>query len=590
MRYRSRVDLDLSGRSVIGIAGDNEVGKSTILDVLAYNAYGRTARDGLRDVDLISRPGDGDMVTQVVWRFPDSSTLEIERGRTRKNTPVLSVAGITTRNAAEAEEAIRSKVRASFDDFRALTYFAQGQVNGFMEGNKREYLSRWTAGLVTWDRIAQRAKDRRVLCEADLIAARTREEAAEQLADTVSQAAALCRQAKAAAAAATDRYEAAQRRLDALSDKAARARAVIQGRREAREHLDYLRQATVGAVDGVHRAQAVAKEAVSSADSAKGGVCPILSIDCVALAAYKGEKLRAAARKARSALVRAQEQARYAKDAVDRCEAQLRSIRRATGEEKELVRSLADARVQRREADSLRKEAVADLSDARAQYAAAVAAGEQAEELGCEVARLEEEVSRWLFLQTMCGRNGIPAQIVEAELGEVEARCNWVLQRMGVDKEIVFRGYKLLAGYEKECGCGGSRWHKSRCVDCGEPRQRKRKDDLTVTIIEQGEERPFASQSGGAKVVVSFAVRLAAALFYGSMVGIPMRLAMLDEVFGMLDASRRKALLQLALGKLASEFSLTRQLIVSHSEDVVGAIDALLLVKSVGGESIVEWA
>jgi DNA repair exonuclease SbcCD ATPase subunit len=211
--------------------------------------------------------------------------------------------------------------------------------------------------------------------------------------------------------------------------------------------------------------------------------------------------------------------------------------------------------------------------------------------LAGEIERKERKVSALQFLSYMCGKRGLPAQIIEGELQRIEGRCNWVLERLDYQKRVKFLPYKELSGYERVCpACGGEVWYKNTCKGCGEPRPHKRKDDPTIVVLDGEIERAFALESGGAQVLQSFAVRLAGGMFVSSMTGVPMRMVMLDEVFAHLDASNRQKLMALVISKLSSVFGLEQQLVVSHHDDVVNAVDDMLVVTRERGSSVVHWA
>lgn len=594
MKYRRKVELDLTGLRVVGIAGANESGKSTILDVLAYNGFGRTARDGLREVDLIADPGTGDLVTQVKWRFPDSSILEIERGRTRKNEPILNVAGLQTRNPTEAEEAIARKVRMTFADFRQLTYFAQGQVHAFMEGDKREALSRWTQGLAVWSALEVGARGRLDRVEGKLSAAGARANRLEEMMEQQTQYATRQRQAEAAAIAAENELQRLQIKLDGLTEAAVTARARRARGVESASKVE----------DAVDNARQMEREAANAKGRLEGkrldlkkvaaGRCPMLGIACGALKEARVNEVanaEEAVRRAEVTSIRMVEQRDALLAEVEALRRSASNVKGLSKREDEIIAKYADLVRWRAEVTKNMHAAARELAEAVVARQEAESAGEALEDAQVEVSALEAEAARWQFLRAMCGKAGVPSQIIDGELALVQAKCNWVLSKLGADKEVVFRGYKELAGYERSCPyCAAEAWHGGKCRDCGKPRPHKRREDLTVTVVEGGRERPFASQSGGAKVLVSFAVRFAAALFYSSVAGIPMRFASIDELFGMLDPERRRAMMRLVVGGMSTEFGLERQVVVSHHEDVVGSIDNLLLVRSTPAGSVVDWA
>ena len=64
---------------------------------------------------------------------------------------------------------------------------------------------------------------------------------------------------------------------------------------------------------------------------------------------------------------------------------------------------------------------------------------------------------------------------------------------------------------------------------------------------------------------------------------------MLDEIFAHLDAENRQRLLHLVIDKLATEFGLMQQLIVSDHDDIVNAVDDIILVEKTRHGSVAKW-
>src|SRR5690606_31366367 len=113
----------------------------------------------------------------------------------------------------------------------------------------------------------------------------------------------------------------------------------------------------------------------------------------------------------------------------------------------------------------------------------------------------------------MSGKGGIPSQEIENAFDEIEDETNFVLQKFGTNLAVQFNPDRELKTWEDSClACGQvfPNGQKSReCSSCGTERQRKRKDELTIKVLENGEEQNFAMESGGGKTLVSFSNRLA---------------------------------------------------------------------------------
>lgn len=589
MRYRKRCALDLGHKKTVGIVGPNEVGKSSLLQAISYGIYGRTRAE--REVQLINDQADGDLVVELALRFPDDTLLEITRGRTAKNEAILKVAGLSqATKPADVAAHIADVVRLSYDDFIGLSYFLQGDLHQFMTGNKRAYFQRWTAGLHLWQRYEAAAGVKLLELEENIIQADFElSQCAESLAaaeETKGEA----RAARVEAQQARDQVAVVQEQVGTLQD---------HYQRMAESAAD-VRSVTKGLRKELQEAQAECRNSEgdlarrrSGMDRVRSGKCPVLAnVDC--------RQLKAASDSARKKHQQAIEQLTIAirnrRRAVGKVEKRLDAAE--TGAQRTYLKELGDRSTQVKRAQGELRDANIRLRRAASRFdraKAAIEALRSARKVHAAVmkdrARWQSGLRRMQFLKYMCGKEGIPAQLIEGELERVEDRCNWVLERLDYSKRIRFSGYKELVGYLKVCpSCGCERWHKALCKDCGAARPRQRREDPTVMVFDGSVERPFVLESGGAQVLQSFAVRLAGGLFVSSMSGVPMRMVMLDEVFGHLDRENQQKLLALVIDKLASEFGLQQQFVVSHQEIVANAVDDLLVVTSERGGAVARWA
>lgn len=588
MRYRKRCALDLGKRKTIGIVGGNESGKSTLLQAISYGIYGKTRAD--REVQLINDQAKGDLVVELALRMPDDSLLEITRGRTAKNEALLQVAGMS-KDAKPSDVAahIAETVRLNYDDFIALTYFMQGDLHQFMTGNKRSYFQRWTSGLRLWHQYESAAGVSALELEENIGQAIHEIRQQTAVLEAADETKAEARAAKVELQQARDGVKLVQGQVDGLQ---ATYQEVAESGADVKEVAATL-HAELRTASSDHRTiQNELSREKSELSRIHSGRCPILKIDCEQLRS-EGDGPREAHEKAIRMLTAREKTSlkavHAAKKRVDAAEVEaqrtyLAELSRVSKQLKATQGDLRDANTRLRRASSRvdqAKVAIGRLKEAREFKAAAAKDKKQ----------WEKELRRVQFVKYMCGKSGIPALLIESELDRVEDRCNWVLERLDYPKRIRFSGYKELAGYEKVCpACGSESWHKATCKDCGTPRPKQRREEPTVTVLDGVTERPFALESGGAQILQSFAVRLSGGLFVSSMSGVPMRMVMLDEVFGMLDANNRQRLMTLVIDKLATEFGLQQQFVVSHQEDVVNAVDDLLVITSERGSAVAHWA
>jgi len=561
-------------------------GKSTILSAISYLCFGDVPllTQEVREVNLISDGATADAVVEGEVELATGEVLNLTRGRTRSNSPIVRMDGYAGK-PSDVSFAIEEKVGLPFEDFVALSYFVQGDIHQFMDGSKRDYFQRWAHRLRRWERYEESAKSyanslelqrQRLLHDAE----RHKITPAEE-----SEARLELESARLAQASAVQREALLRTQTDALAGEVAELR-----RRESESVAD---------ARGAHRELAQVEALVSSLErrastlesqtkeTAKG-VCPILKAPCDRLAGRGDDKRDEARRELRE--VRAS--LTQARDRFYDLSRQLKTAKAASRHQDEAPgKALEQARQDLGEAVSAAARASQRLGRAQEKVAALKHHRAKVKELRASASASEAGLRRARFVQAMCGRSGIPMEVMDAELQAVEDKCNWVLSRLDYPKRIRFAAFRELAGFERVCPhCGGESWRDNTCSGCGAPRPRKRKDEPTVTVLDGSAERAFSLESGGARVLQSFAVRLACSLFVSSMTGARVRMVMLDEVFAMLDAANRQKLMSLVIGKLSSEFGLRQQLVVSHQEDVVNAVDDILVVQRSGGSSVATWA
>lgn len=563
-------------------------GKSTILRAIAYALYGRvpTPQGEIRELQLINDGSTGDLIVECDLRLPDGTLVSIERGRTPKNEAILKCSG-TRGKATSVQRHIDELLRLSYDDFLALTYFVQGDIHQFMAGNKRKYFQRWTAGLRQW-KVWEDAADEEVT-EASANVSRVNRELTSARA-TIEQEQEIRSEVTVARAAELK----AKRDAESISTQVRELETQL-AKKEAAESLAQ----TVEVMERNYRDSHSTMGRLSNSISAVQrevrqigkGVCPVLEIDCDDLKEHGNERRR----ELNEQLSSLKPEHAQATELRERNRKELADLRaqliEARAPASRIRADISEAKRSLNQANRDYRAAVARHARAMTSLDAVTAAHERVGELQEELVEHEAELRRWQFVRFMCGKSGIPAELIETELARVESRCNWVLERLDYPKRIRFAGFKELATFERICGvCGGEQWRSGCCRGCGAPRPRKRRDEPTVTVLEGTSERPFALESGGGQTLQSFSVRLSGGLFRAAMTGVPMRLVMLDEVFAHLDSDNRQKLMGLVVDKLATTFGIEQQFVVSHHEDVINVVDDMLVVRSKGGTAVAEWA
>lgn len=587
--YRKRCSIDFKGRKTIGIVGNNECGKSSLLMAITYALHGRIPNQGeTREVAMIATGSTADLVVELEAELPGGEILSITRGRTRSNQAILKVAGQQGK-ATELDQEIGRRLGLSFNDFVSLSYFVQGDIHQFMEGDKRAYFARWATALTRWERYATALKEQatlvdtrlsRLTADAAVLAEKTTKEVWEAVRLELMEA-------RAESSEATKRVDLADEQVTALVEEnaslareASTAVASADGMRREARRIDSVISSLEGKLRGLDELESELGR----------GVCPVLKTACRDLIEHSAEK-RIATGEAAEVVREQLAAARLDRKKLSATAVTLESSAVAHQKASEKTDALRKAKGDVQEWRGRLARAQARLARAELAIKTYKQAREDLEVKRQAIITEEEDERRVQFLRFMCGKSGIPLSVIELELAAVEQRCNWVLDRLDYPKRIKFAAYRELAGFEKVCPvCGGERWAKDACPSCKIPRPRKRKDEPTVTVLDGVSERAFNLESGGAKVLQSFAVRLACSLFVADMMGTKVRMVMLDEIFAMLDPSNRQKLMALVIDKLSAEFGLEQQFVVSHHEDVVNAVDDILVVRKRGGSSTAQWA
>lgn len=178
---------------------------------------------------------------------------------------------------------------------------------------------------------------------------------------------------------------------------------------------------------------------------------------------------------------------------------------------------------------------------------------EQADQIGHERGIYEE-------LRTACGKDGIPAMIIEAAIPEIEEEANDILARM-TDGRMHVR-----FDTQREKVTGGV------------------KETLDIKISDELGTRDYETFSGGEAFRVNFAVRLALSRLLARRAGAQLRTLIVDEGFGTQDNSGRERLVQ-AINAIKDDFDLV--LVITHIDELKEAFPVRIEVTKTREGSLV---
>lgn len=196
-------------------------------------------------------------------------------------------------------------------------------------------------------------------------------------------------------------------------------------------------------------------------------------------------------------------------------------------------------------------------------------------------ARVAQLVARGL------GGSGIAAKIAAASLSGLEARANALLAGQGLSFVLTWeRELSDPAPACAECGHVYEKRTRAReCPSCGALRSRKKSDEVDVLVDDgSGEIEDVRTKSGGAKVLVASAIRLAGGMMLRERRGSPLEVAFIDEPFGELDGENRDALARTFSGLLSS-VGLEQAFVVSHDAQLLSGLPARVVVTREGSTS-----
>jgi len=632
-----------SEKDIIGIIGPNKGGKTTIPEAIRYAIHGASRAE--REVELIHRGAKKMMVTLVL--DDDGKKITIKRGRDIKNHGFFEVKGID-RNK-EAQAAINKLVGYTKEDFTLTTFFLQGEINQFMDlrpTDKKKRLMEWLKN-THWNTLEQAALEdlkeankkvarltakREALSDTDVdvkvVKGRIRKVEArrDQLLKRVKKL-----EAKTAKARTAEQFRAEMLKrlmflkadVDAAAKARKKAKAVIREMKDIKTNLDDLKSGTTDSEQKLLKRKATRKARLSELGKLIGrsdkltGTCPVLGESCTRVkpdsgqvAAWKKEvkRVKKSITKTWKSLAILDAVRDLEKDLESRSAALMvvkpraARLKAVTARYKALKGDCDRVTDGVKGTESLSKlkrlrERITGLEERLGGLKGQVTRHRDVRDtlvkLDGDLDKTRRKAANFQYVAFMFGKNGIPSQEIENAFDEIEDEVNTVLERLGTALQLEFKPDREIGKWEDLCVQCGWKFPKGTrirdCESCGAERQRKRKDELQLRVLEDGEDEGFHMESGGGKTLVSLAVRLALTRLKQRQSGSRFNVLLLDEPDAALDPENKKAFIRLLTKTLVKEFGFEQVFWISHDREIQESIPHVLNVTKTGKKAKAVW-
>lgn len=570
MRYAGAHRVELVP-GVVLVRGPNWSGKSSLLDAVRWCLFGAT-RFRVED-EAIRR---GALATRVLVQLSDGTRVERTRpigGPTRCR---VELADGTCAERRDAQGLIDAHLGCDKRSYESGCHLVQGSALALVEAGperRRDILVGWVGKRAkAWDRALAAARSGLGQATAALREARAAAAALTSLDDVdVAGCEAAVQERRLelgaierelAGVEARERLHQARSRVIELRDEALELETRDAARAEAETELG-------AASADVRRLEPLASGRFDGVCPAHGGTCPVPDQvveqrdrihDALGLARARRAQAATAANQARGLAAAAERAAREWRDWIQQFNEASAAGPGQTGDPKALAAGLELARTALAQAEA-RLGAVREVERRRAQL----------QDIA-DIAGLEREVTvaslAYRALRVVAG----PAAIAGSGIESVASRMVG-----GCDLGLRLEWSRVTREYDEDCaGCGhlakpGSK--ATKCAGCGIERSLRRAPDLAILVQDGNGEEDVAVKSGGARVLVAMALRLASTLVDPE---VRVGWRVIDEGLGELDrenASRFSAMLG-----TARELGIDQILLVSHDPATSSVADAVVEV------------
>jgi len=577
----------------------NGVGKTSLLSAIFYALYGMVPRKTL--AELVSH---GEREMRVVLTL--SNGAKISRGVTN-GAGWVEVTSAEDARTGDANARIVEAIGVSSKDALATSFLGSGDVGelaGSAPAARRDLVARWVVPEV-WAELKERtsklANDlaRRRDQEAGKVAA-LRGSFADigALSRAVHEAKGVLEEAQAVIADLPERasHEAmgkvalARARFHSIRKRALAADALGPVDGPSRDEVAVAAELHQETRDAVRRANDRLCELGALAAGDFPGPCPVDQVACPRADEIRGARARHQAAHA-EARVTQQAEAANLTQAEQRSGALAAQARRseqallvamnaedAVAADPPRITLLGAARralvaedvAGRARAEAALREAQAELARAQERFARAEKDATALQVAANDLDALERRLAGLRWLEGACGRDGVPAMIVERSTGAIAADANAVLA--GSDLEVSFRT-RVETSKKAACcaACARAFDIREKACPCGAPRGMQVDPDMSV-MVRRGEERPveLAQRSSGETMVVAVGLRVGAAAWRRRNAGAAWAVLVLDEVEGPLDPHNRAGFADV-VHRSAESIGFEQSFLVSHGASQASA-------------------
>ena len=223
-----------------------------------------------------------------------------------------------------------------------------------------------------------------------------------------------------------------------------------------------------------------------------------------------------------------------------------------------------------------------ELSSMRASLNRATEARERARKLDHDVEDLQARMGVKREALVVFGKLGAQKRVAESALKSIEDGANAMLRECGIDLSVEVQWSREGGGLARSCdACGhpfGTSAKVKQCERCGADR-----GPLLVNKLEL----VLSDRSGAAEDLAGASIQLSASAWLREDRGSAWSVALVDEPYGALDASNRKAFSTHIASMLAGRYGFVQAFVVSHSPDTVTQLPGRIEILNDGGRATV---